>query len=141
MRDDLASEEKSDDLLPSQTTTAPERVGALLYAIERVEEIIDQETLALREGQSIDLAEFNRRKSQGLLELMRGVRNLKVPEAQQAVEQRLRPLRDKLGENSVLLGQHLEAVREISDVLARAIRDGESDGTYSAAIRFVGSQQ
>ncbi len=121
--------------------SAPATVGAFLRAIERVEEVIEQETQALRQGESIDLAEFNRRKSHGLLELTRGIRNLEGAEARGAIEQRLRPLRAKLDENSALLRRHLDAVHEISNVLARAIRDGESDGTYSAGIRFAGARQ
>jgi hypothetical protein len=120
---------------------APATVGAFLRAIERVEEVIDQETHALRHGEAIDLGEFNRRKSHGLLELTRGIRNLKGPEAERAIEQRLRPLRAKLDENSALLRRHLDAVHEISNVLARAIRDGESDGTYTAGIRFASARQ
>jgi hypothetical protein len=125
--------------LPAPAT--PATVGAFLRAIERVEEVIDPETHALRHGESIDLAEFNRRKSHGLLELTRGIRNLNGPEAEEAIARRLRPLRAKLDENGALLRRHLDAVHEISNVLSRAIRDGESDGTYSAGIRFAGTRQ
>jgi hypothetical protein len=111
---------------------------ACLRAIERVEQVIDSETAALRRNDAIDLADFNRRKSHGLLELTRGMRGLDGSEARQAIEARLRPLREKLAENGAVLRRHLDAVQEISSVLARTIRDGESDGTYSAAIRFTG---
>ena len=53
--------------------------------------------------------------------------------AGQSLGPRLRSLQAKLRENSDVLRMHLEAVQEISSVMARAIRDGESDGTYSAA--------
>ena len=43
-------------------------------AIERLEEVVDQETTALRSRAAIDLKDFNNRKSQGLLELNRALR-------------------------------------------------------------------
>lgn len=141
MRKGLIGDESGGDPLTSVTPTTPATIGAFLRAIDRVEEIIDHETQALRQGEAIDLAEFNRRKSHGLLELTRGIRHLKDTAAQQAIDQRLRPLREKLDENSALLRRHLDAVHEISTVLSRAIRDGESDGTYSAAIRFTDMRQ
>jgi len=48
--------------------------------------------------------------------------------------QRLATLREKLDANSAILKLHLEAVREISAVMAEAIRDVESDGTYSRRV-------
>jgi hypothetical protein len=111
---------------------------ACLRAIERVEQVIDSETAALRRREAIDLADINRRKSHGLLELTRGMRGLDGPDAKRAIEERLRSLREKLADNGAVLRRHLDAVQEISTVLSRTIRDGESDGTYSAAIRFTG---
>ncbi len=52
----------------------------------------------------------------------------------EVIRSRLPRLRSKLSRNQELLAIHLAAAREISDVLAQAMRDAESDGTYSAAI-------
>jgi hypothetical protein len=109
---------------------------ACLKAIERIAQVVEDETAALNGNQAVDLGEFNRRKSQGLLELTRGLRGLEDAAARQAIERSLRPLRAKLEENSAVLRRHLSAVQEVTSIVARAIRDGESDGTYSAAIRF-----
>ena len=116
-------------------------VDVCLRAIERIEQIVDEETLALRRNQAVDLSDFSRRKSHGLLDLTRGLRGLDAGSAGRAIEPRLRPLRAKLAENSAALRRHLDAVQEVSTILARAIRDGESDGTYSSAIRFNGTGQ
>lgn len=113
-------------------------VDACLRAIERVEQVVEQETQALRRRQRPRLDDFNRRKSHGLLDLTRAVRALGSAAAGPALQPRLTALQVKLSENAAVLKMHLEAVQEISGVMARAIRDGESDGTYSAAIRFPG---
>ena len=110
---------------------------ACLRAIERVEQAVDQETYALKQHARGKLAEFVNRKSHGLLELTRAMRAI-GPDAGGSLGPRLRALQAKLSENSALLKMNVEAVQEVSAVMARAIRDGESDGTYSAAHRFTG---
>jgi hypothetical protein len=47
---------------------------------------------------------------------------------------RLAGLRAKLDANRAVLKLHLEAVREIANIMSDAIRDAESDGTYSPAV-------
>ncbi len=124
-----------------QLTARPDKAGSVescLQTIERVEQVVDQETLALKTNQPIDLVEINRRKSHGLLDLTRGLRALNGGPGLQAVEGRLATLRARLNENSAVLRRHLDAVQEVSAIVARAIREGESDGTYSAAVRFPG---
>jgi hypothetical protein len=48
-----------------------------------------------------------------------------------AVTDRLAGLKDKLERNQAVLRLHLEAVREVAELLAKAARDADSDGTYS----------
>ena len=110
---------------------------ACLRAIERVEQVVDQETFALKQRARGKLDEFVNRKSHGLLELTRAMRAV-GSDAGGSLGPRLRALQAKLSENSALLKMNVEAVQEVSAVMARAIRDGESDGTYSAALRFAG---
>ena len=112
-----------------------------MRAIERVEQVVDQETLALQRRELSSLGDFNHRKSHGLLELTRAIRSLDGHEAERNLAQRLRALQARLNENSSALQMHLKAVQEVSTLIARAIRDRESDGTYSAAIRFSGEKQ
>ena len=109
-------------------------------AIERHEEAVEQETAALRARASFDLKEFNDRKSLGLLELTRAMRQIDGTPPDQALTARLAGLRDKLDVNSAVLKLHLDAVREVSAAMAEAMRDVDSDGTYSRPIR-VGKAQ
>jgi hypothetical protein len=113
--------------------------ASLERVIERLEEIVDEETAALRSRTAIDLKDFNNRKSQGLLELNRALRGLDGPALSQAASTRLARLRAKLEVNRAALETHLSAVREVASVLAEAIRDAESDGTYSPSIRIGGA--
>lgn len=103
-------------------------------AIERLEETVEQETAALNMRAGVDLREFNDRKSQGLLELTRAMRHFEGTAPEPALVTRLARLRSKLDRNSVALRMHLDAVREISAVMADAMRDAESDGTYSSSM-------
>jgi hypothetical protein len=110
---------------------------ALEVSIQRLEEIVEQETFALRERQTIDLKEYNNRKSQALLELMRTLRHLDGTAPSPALMARVSSLKSKLAANQAVLRLHLEAVREITTSLSDAIRHSESDGTYTQAISSI----
>lgn len=113
--------------------------GSLLDGvIQRLEDVVDEETTALRAHGSIDLNAYNNRKSQGLLELNRALRTLDPTGHEAAVSARLSRLREKLDANRMVLKMHLDAVREITGIMADAIREAESDGTYTQAIHGGG---
>lgn len=108
-------------------------------AVQRLEDIVEQETAALRGRKVIDLKDFNDRKNHALLELSRALKHLKPGPEDAGLLHQLGGLRTKLEANRVVLKMHLEAVREVSATLSDAIRDAESDGTYTQAIRRVGA--
>jgi hypothetical protein len=113
--------------------------AALLQTIERLEQVIELETSALKLGQqAANLSEFNARKSQGLLELNRMLKGMDPAVLEKEVGAPLARLRTKLDRNLHILQNHLRAVREVARVIAGAIQDAESDGTYSA---YPGSWQ
>jgi hypothetical protein len=132
---------RAEQAVPQFMQRPPAAIDACLRAIERVEQVVEQETIALKQRKRGGLDDFNRRKSHGLLDLTRAIRALGGAAAGQSLQPRLQALHGKLKENAAVLTMHLEAVQEISTVMARAIRDGESDGTYSAAIRFPGGNR
>ena len=108
--------------------------AALERCIARLEDVVDHETAALKGRAAVDLREFNNRKSQGLLDLSRCLRLFQGAAPSKAALARLAGLRAKLDTNRAVLELHLDAVREISTVMSDAIRDAESDGTYSPTI-------
>ena len=106
-------------------------------AIERLEEeAVEQETVALqiRAGADLQGIQRSRRARVCLLaELAHGRIEGAAPEP--GLVTRLARLRTKLEINSAALKMHLDAVREVSAVMADAMREAESDGTYSPSIR------
>jgi hypothetical protein len=109
-------------------------LATLLRTIERLEETLEQETAGLRSRAPIDLKDFNNRKTHGLLELTRVMRHLDRGSLTPPVAARLSALRISLEVNQRVVKMHLEAVREVSAIVADAIREAESDGTYSVSV-------
>jgi hypothetical protein len=107
----------------------------LKSAIERLEELIDQETAALQRRTAVDLNGFNDRKSHGLVELTRAMRHFESTPPDQTLVASLTTLRTKLEDNSAALKMHLDAVREVSTVVAEAMQNADSDGTYAPVIK------
>jgi hypothetical protein len=106
----------------------PEMTNA---ALARLEKVLDDENAALSAFDSKNLSEFSRIKTQCLLELQRAFAQQVPPPAE--LSARLQSLRQKLELNRWLLSLHLDAAKEIVAVIMSAIRDEESDGTYSRA--------
>jgi len=109
-------------------------LSTVAVSIQRLEEIVDQETLALRTRKAIDLKDFNDRKSQALLELTRSLKHLDGAGSDPSLAARVGALKVKLAVNQAALKVHLEAVREVSVTISDALRQAESDGTYTQAI-------
>lgn len=122
---------------PESAPSAAQRgsvVPMLEVTIQRLEEIVDQETLALRTRKAINLKEFNDRKSQALLELTRSLRHVQGAGSDPVLAARVGTLKVKLAVNQAALKVHLEAVREISTTISEAMQHAESDGTYTQSI-------
>ena len=120
--------------LGTTDTANSEEVLGLLAAIRRLESIVDKETTALETGKKIDFDDFSARKSQGMLEFVRLMR-VGIPAGVEArITEEIRRLRQKLERNRAVLEMHYDAVREVAAIIVRAIRETESDGTYSARI-------
>ncbi|MBB4199388.1 uncharacterized protein YcbK (DUF882 family) [Rhodoblastus sphagnicola] len=104
--------------------------AAFSDVIARVETVIDQETALLRENRAVELAEFNTRKQQGLLELNRILRNFSQLDLKRVDHDNVARLVGKLEANRQVLAHHLRAIDEISGLVSRALQEAESDGTY-----------
>jgi flagellar biosynthesis/type III secretory pathway chaperone len=116
----------------------PASGGAIEIVIQRLEEVVDQETAALKSRKPVDLKDFNDRKSHALLDLTRALRQMQAGgQSQSHLMGRIGSLREKLEVNRRVLQMHLEAVREVSATLADAIREQDSDGTYSPSVRMA----
>ncbi len=104
-------------------------------AVARIERLLEQEAALLERHDIGALRELNMKKSRGLLELSRAMRALQgVDRAGLDPAPRLAQLREKLETNRNALEMHLRAAGEVALVIARAIEEHESDGTYGAGV-------
>jgi flagellar biosynthesis/type III secretory pathway chaperone len=113
-------------------------LDSIRHAASRLIELLDQETAALRKRNTGDLKDFNNRKAQALLDLDRATRMLQGERPDEATLRLISTLREKLDLNQHVLSMHIEAVREIASVIADAIQEAESDGTYTHSYRSKG---
>jgi hypothetical protein len=109
-------------------------VDALLLAIERLRSALDAENAQIASRKAVDFREFNLRKSQGLLELSRLMPVVAGVETGPQLRAALVGLKAKLEDNRRILRVQLRAVQEVSEIVARTIQAGQSDGTYSAYV-------
>lgn len=108
-----------------------EEVRGLLSAIRRLEDIVEEETAALATGKKVDFDDFSARKSRSMLEFVRLMRARMHLGAEVEVTEEIQRLREKLERNRSLLEMHYDAVREVASIIVKAIKDAESDGTYT----------
>ena len=106
--------------------------GRIIQVLGRLDALLETENSALGSEPNFDVAASNVSKSRCLYELTT-LTKLVPPEAiARAHGGRLRILHDKLERNSRKVKAHLEAVREVTDLLRDAAIEAEADGTYSA---------
>lgn len=108
-----------------------DEMSGLLAAIRRLEAIVEEETVALATGKKIDFDDFSARKSRGMLEFVRLMRARMHLGGEAEITEEVQRLREKLERNRSILEMHYDAVREVATIIVRAIREAESDGTYS----------
>jgi hypothetical protein len=106
--------------------------ASILNVIERLKATIDEETSGLELRAPVDFDGFGRRKNRGLLELTRAMRVTQEVNNDPRVVACLTGLRASLMRNHAALQVQLDAVTEVSAIIARSIQEVESDGTYSS---------
>ncbi|KQT45162.1 hypothetical protein ASG43_12780 [Aureimonas sp. Leaf454] len=111
--------------------------AVLTQAIQRLEAVLAGETNALRVNAPVNLGEMSNRKNQSLLELSRISRGVDPRTVTPALKEKLDVLKYRLDENSRVLQLHMKATQEISSLIARAMSEAESDGTYGSSVRGV----
>lgn len=128
---------------PARTSTALGFAGADTAAVldsfetvlHRLETTMETENEHLRRNQPAVLGDLGNGKRQGLLELGRIMRVLSATGPHPDLTERLARFRTKVETNRQVLDVHLHAVRGVADIIARTMKDAESDGTYSPMPR------
>jgi hypothetical protein len=106
--------------------------AAALPIIERLSATIEAETRDLEQGRSVKYEVYSLSKNQGLLELNRLVPALAGAATAGPLRDALDDLHTKLEINRRALAVQLKACEAVSEIITRAIQDGQSDGTYTA---------
>jgi hypothetical protein len=114
--------------------------STLLPILKRLEEVLQDETDALRRQSAAELPQLFQRKCQGLLELANMQRSLGDATLSEPVRAALASVRHSLNVNRDVLKLHIDATTELIEVFAQAIRDSESDGTYDQGYARVRSR-
>ncbi len=116
--------------LPAKARQRSHAPTALDEAMDRMAATLAQETALLRENRVVELTDFNHRKRQGLLEINRLLRNFAPGDVERVAPARICRLAALLDDNQRMLAHHLRAVEEIANLVARAMQEADSDGTY-----------
>jgi hypothetical protein len=107
-------------------------LAMILPVVDRLRQALDEENQDLARRGRVDYHAYNLRKSQGLLELNRLAPALAGNSVAPALRAALVDLHAKLETNHRMLRTQLQAAQAVSEIIARAIRESQSDGTYSA---------
>ena len=107
-------------------------LATALPIVERLSRTVAAETAAIAAGRVVPYEDFSRRKNQGLLELTRLMPALEGASADEDARRALSELTAALEANRRALHVQLEASIAVAEIIARVIRDGQSDGTYTA---------
>ncbi len=107
-------------------------LDGLVRAIQRTQATIEEETAALAKGGSVGHGEFRHRKDLCLLDLSRRSPAFVHPQRDPELMAALRDLKDAIIRNQKALRCHINAARQVSAIIMKAIADEDSDRTYSA---------
>jgi hypothetical protein len=116
---------------PQRRGQCPEAAAALPI-VERLRQTIEAENRDIEQGRPVKYEAYSLSKNQGLLELNRLAPALGRAAAAGPLREALADLHAKLEINRRALALQLKASAAVSEIIARAIRDGQSDGTYTA---------
>jgi hypothetical protein len=107
--------------------------AAALPIVERLIATIEAENSDLEHGRRARYETYSRSKNQGLLELIRLVPALAGAVAAGPLRDAFADLHEKLEINRRSLAVQLKACEAVSNIITRAIQEGQSDGTYTAS--------
>jgi hypothetical protein len=118
----------------------PPGAAAALPIIERLIATVEAENRDLEQGRGVKYEVYSLNKNQGLLELNRLLPALAVAATAGPLRDALAELHAKLEINRRALAVQLKACEAVSEIITRAIQDGQSDGTYTA-LAWRGSRE
>jgi hypothetical protein len=109
----------------------PPAVATALPVVDRLIRTLALETEDIASGRPAPYELYGQRKTQALLELNRLAPGLRSVTGGDRLRIALAELNAALEANRLALGVQLKAAHAVAGIIARAIRDGQSDGTYN----------
>ena len=107
-------------------------MAMMLPAVDRLRVALEEENSDIARRGRVDYGAYNLRKIQALLELKRLAPAIAGNPIGPLLHEALVDLQVKLEANRRMLRTQLKAAQAVADIIARAIRESQSDGTYSA---------
>ena len=104
-------------------------IGGLLG---RLEAVLDEENGRLGKDRTFDITRTNALKSRCLYEMAVMMRDAGTRNLGEETRIRLAEIRQKLEVNTTRVKAHMDAVREVTEMLKDVASEAEADGTYSA---------
>lgn len=117
--------------------SATSEAAPILALVRRLTDILEQEAEQLEKNELGNLSQFIDQKSRSLFDLSRALVLHPDTRGIAGLDDELGKLRRAFEGNRAMLGVHLAAVQEVTEVIAAAMRQAESDGTYSTRIARV----
>lgn len=113
----------------SEPHTQDQRIQGVL---SRLEAVIDAENAALGVDRNYDLSRSNALKSRCLYDMTVLFKQVQPEQLNPDHRSHLQSVRTKLDVNHAKVLAHMEAVREIAEMIKKTVAESEADGTYSA---------
>lgn len=99
--------------------------------LTRLETVIDAENAAIGSDQEYDLVRSNAAKSRCLYDMTMLFKDINPAQLGDAHKEHLGTVKDKLDTNNSRVKAHMEAVRDITEMIKESVAASEADGTYS----------
>ena len=99
--------------------------------LARLESVLDAENVAITTNPTFDFNQSNAVKSRCLYDITLLMRDVGTRSFRPEHKRRLEVVRQKLGVNAIKVKAHMDAVRDIADLLKESVTQAEADGTYS----------
>lgn len=112
----------------SEPHTQYKRIQGVL---SRLESVIDAENAAIGVDRDYDLGRSNALKSRCLYDMTVLFNQVQPDQLSPEHRDRLQSVRTKLDVNHAKVQAHMEAVREIAEMIKKTVAESEADGTYS----------
>jgi len=103
----------------------------IVGVLSRLEAVVDAENAAIGQDPDFDVSRSNSIKSRCLYEMTMLFNGIRPDDLEPEHKQHLETVREKLKINNIKVKAHMEAVRDIAEMIKETVAAWEADGTYS----------